>query len=191
MIVETLIKKLNEMPKDLQVVMPDMIPITKAVKSDYGSGVVIITDTEEMTVEEFKDGLEKFFGTENYHQLTTFPVYATDGVEYFCRNILFIIGLLILVSLLLLLSNNSATLLLSVLLFTITSFTASLISAVPFILLRFDDTDTVPCTDPTDEPLLSAFGTLGEDLAATAAPLSALARRTAACINASSRFILF
>ena len=84
--VETLIKKLNEMPKNLQVVMPDMIPITKAVKADYGNGVVVITDAEEMTVEEFKEGLEKFFGTENYHQLTTFPVYATDGVEYFCRN---------------------------------------------------------------------------------------------------------
>ena len=86
MIVEELIATLNKLPKNLTVVMPDMIPITKAVKADYGNGVVVITDAEEMTIEEFKEGLEKFTGTEQYHKLTDNFVLATDGVEYFCRN---------------------------------------------------------------------------------------------------------
>lgn len=42
-----------------------------------------------MTIEnsnQFKKDLEQFYGTINYYKLGYYPVYATDGVEYFCRT---------------------------------------------------------------------------------------------------------
>lgn len=46
--VEKFIELLKTMPLNLQVVMPDMIPITQVIYyKNYGDGVVIITDAEE------------------------------------------------------------------------------------------------------------------------------------------------
>lgn len=30
--------------------------------------------------------LEQFYGTQYYHRVSLFPVYATDGVTYFCER---------------------------------------------------------------------------------------------------------
>ena len=35
---------------------------------------------------EFRKNLEQFTGTFTYHKLSFLPIYATDGVTYFCEN---------------------------------------------------------------------------------------------------------
>lgn len=39
-----------------------------------------------MDINQFKTNLAEYIGTMQYHKLSLMPVYATDGVEYFCRN---------------------------------------------------------------------------------------------------------
>lgn len=40
-----------------------------------------------MNINQFRENLEQFIGTLSYHRLNLYPVYATDGVEYFCRTV--------------------------------------------------------------------------------------------------------
>lgn len=40
----------------------------------------------KISMTEFKDGLNQFYGTEMYHKLNYYNVYATDGVAWFCEN---------------------------------------------------------------------------------------------------------
>lgn len=40
----------------------------------------------KISITEFKDGLKQFYGTEMYHKLNYYNVYATDGVAWFCEN---------------------------------------------------------------------------------------------------------
>jgi len=39
-----------------------------------------------MNTNEFRKNLEQFTGTFTYHKLSFLPIYATDGVTYFCEN---------------------------------------------------------------------------------------------------------
>lgn len=39
-----------------------------------------------MDINLFKENLQQYIGTFAYHRLNLCPVYATDGVEYFCRT---------------------------------------------------------------------------------------------------------
>ena len=39
-----------------------------------------------MDINLFKENLKQYIGTFAYHRLNLYPVYATDGVEYFCRT---------------------------------------------------------------------------------------------------------
>ncbi|MCD7740505.1 MAG: hypothetical protein LUH11_04065 [Candidatus Gastranaerophilales bacterium] len=38
-----------------------------------------------MDINEFRISLLQFIGTTHYYKLKAFPIYATAGVEYFCR----------------------------------------------------------------------------------------------------------
>lgn len=47
MTVEEMIKALECMPRNLSVVMADLMPVVRVVLADYGNGCVIVTDEEE------------------------------------------------------------------------------------------------------------------------------------------------